>query len=205
MCYPSGVIIHLQKLKDMQALKKLGISSDKDIPARILFGENFNPGLYGFSSKEAEKIKALREVIADYNKSLNETVKVIKNSFDAVSYLAGSISNLQHEEVWILFLNNSNNVLADEMMFKGGLGSTPIDIRTVIAKALNMSASGIILYHNHPSGNPQPSKADCEITASLRESLNVFDIRLMDHIILCPGKFYSFSEGYEKPYEQVNP
>ena len=123
--------------------------------------------------------------------------KTITTSKAAASVMYGSIGKIQHEEVWVAFLNRNGNVINTEMLFKGGLDSSVICHRTVVAKALSCDASAIILYHNHPSGNPLPSTADIKATESLRKALDVFEIGLVDHLILSPHKYYSFSDESE--------
>ena len=103
-------------------------------------------------------------------------------------------SHLDHEECWILHLNKSNRLIHKEMITTGGLDSTIIDNRIIIRKAIERKATGIILVHNHPSGNALPSTADLSQTRALHKALKTCDISLLDHVIISHGNYYSFAD-----------
>lgn len=116
-------------------------------------------------------------------------------SSDTVARIMGPLlRHLPHEECWILYLNRAHRLLGKEKVSLGGIGSTVIDIKIIVKKAVDRLASGLILVHNHPSGNPLPSEQDRKQTESLRQAAAVFDISLVDHIIIARKKFYSFSD-----------
>lgn len=98
------------------------------------------------------------------------------------------------EECWILFLNRANFIIDKEMLSRGGTTATIIDKKIIVGKALDKVASGLIIVHNHPSGNPRPGKADIEQTDALRKALGTFDISLIDHVIISDNSFFSFAE-----------
>ena len=104
------------------------------------------------------------------------------------------LKGLDHEECWILYLNRSNYVIAKEKLSTGGLSSTTFDTNMVVRKALEKKADGLIVVHNHPSGNPYPGSADLKQTAALKKAAGTFEISLMDHIVIADSCFYSFSE-----------
>lgn len=108
--------------------------------------------------------------------------------------------NLDHEECWILFLNKANRLIHKEMISHGGLDSTVIDNRVIIRKAMDKKAVGIILVHNHPSGNALPSVEDIRQTQSLNKALKTCDLVLLDHVVIARDSFYSFAD--EQLYEQ---
>ena len=108
--------------------------------------------------------------------------------------LHDNLTGLDHEEVWCVFLTGNNTVISTEMLSKGTLTQTSIDNRTVIRRALLNNAAGIIILHNHPSGNPMPSPQDIAFTARLKFACNIMDIRFLDHIICSEGGFFSFAE-----------
>lgn len=118
----------------------------------------------------------------------------IKDCREAERFLHDNLAGLDHEEAWCIFLTNSNNVIAKEMLTKGTLTRTIIDNRTVIKRALMNNAAGIILLHNHPSGNPKPSPDDIRFTSSIKKACDLMGINLLDHIIFTDGEFFSFSE-----------
>lgn len=106
-----------------------------------------------------------------------------------------NLKGVDHEECWILLLNASNYLLSKDRLTIGSDSSTIMDVRHVVRRAIEKHASGIILVHNHPSGNPVPSRADGEQTKALRNACNACGIYLMDHVIVCDESYFSFSEG----------
>ena len=119
---------------------------------------------------------------------------IIRNSAVAAQIMRPDIGNLRHEECWLMFLNKGRRLLGRERITKGGVDLTVMDIKMMVSRSLEKLSSGVILVHNHPSGNPQPSVRDREQTESLRKALALLDIQLCDHIIICQDKYYSFSE-----------
>lgn len=108
------------------------------------------------------------------------------------------MKGLRHEECWEVLLDRRNRIIKTMMLTKGGGRSTVIDIPALIRNALEKSAAGIILVHNHPMGDPRPSRADIKETAALRDACASCSIALLDHIIVADDHFYSFNE--EKTY-----
>jgi DNA repair protein RadC len=98
------------------------------------------------------------------------------------------------EDVKILLLNKSNKVLGVYDLSKGGMSSSIIDVKIVVSIALKTLASGIIIAHNHPSGNLNPSKADIDITKKLKSACNLMDITVLDHLIISKDNYYSFAD-----------
>src|SRR5690606_30062265 len=92
--------------------------------------------------------------------------------------------DLNHEVFCVLYLNHSNRLIRHELISSGGLTGTVADVRIILKNALAYHASGIILSHNHPSGNPSPSSADKELTRRIREAAALMEIRLLDHVIV---------------------
>ena len=130
----------------------------------------------------------------------NDYLTPIKASAQAAGYLREDLRNLDHEESWILLLNSANLPLAKKMITVGTLKSTPIDHRRVIKEALLTNASAIILFHNHPSGSAVPSVSDINETQRLKRACDIFDIELLDHIILTDESFYSFAEESQNKF-----
>lgn len=108
------------------------------------------------------------------------------------------MKGLRKEECWVLFLSTSNYLLGKTRVSTGGLESTVIDIKHVVKAALDRNASAIILVHNHPGGNPRPSRADIQQTDKLKQAAAAFDLHLLDHIIICDDCFFSFEDGRMK-------
>ena len=104
------------------------------------------------------------------------------------------LKGLDHEEFWILFLNRANYLIHKELLSLGGLSATVVDTRLVVRKALDKRATGILMVHNHPSGDPRPGQEDIEQTAVMKKAASSFDIRLFDHIIICDDRYFSFAD-----------
>ena len=130
----------------------------------------------------------------------NDYLTPIKASAQAAGYLREDLRNLDHEESWILLLNSANLPLAQKMSTVGTIKSTQIDHRRIIKEALLTNATAIILFHNHPSGTPAPSVADINETNKLRKACDIFDISLLDHIILTDESYYSFAEETQNKF-----
>ena len=111
--------------------------------------------------------------------------------FDLMQPLIGE---LDHEEFWILLLNNANKMKFKWRLSVGGITATLVDVRLIYKKALEHGATSIILCHNHPSGETEPSRADVSITVRLKDALSLIDVRLLDHIIVGNGHCSSLSE-----------
>lgn len=104
------------------------------------------------------------------------------------------IGELQHEEFWVIYLNNSNKVLYKKQLSKGGLTGTLVDVRLVYKKAIEIYATALILCHNHPSGKLQASQADKSITSKMKLAGETLDIKVLDHIIITENAYFSFAD-----------
>ena len=125
-----------------------------------------------------------------------EVVAVNKITSSAIAYelLQPILGELQHEEFWILFLNNANAVLHKEQLSKGGMTGTLVDVRLVLKLALEHGAVGLILAHNHPSGTLKPSSADKQLTHKLKLAAQALDIKVLDHLIVTQKAYFSFAD-----------
>ena len=112
------------------------------------------------------------------------------------------MKGLDHEEFWIIYLTRANYVIHKEMLSMGGLSATVVDPRLVVKKALDKRACGIIMVHNHPSGNPMPGMEDLAQTAAMKKAASTFDISITDHVIICDDRYYSFAD--DKVYVSKN-
>ncbi len=120
--------------------------------------------------------------------------KRIGTSRDVYDFFHPFIGDLSHEEFWVLHLSRSNRILAWKKISQGGIAGTVTDVRLILKDALENTASSLIICHNHPSGNLQPSEADKEITRKIAEAAKIMDIRLLDHLIIGEGGYFSFAD-----------
>lgn len=120
--------------------------------------------------------------------------KKISSSRDAYEHFYPILCDLNHEETWALLTDRSNKVVNTLQVSRGGISGTVVDIRLILREALEHYASGILLGHNHPSGNCTASPQDTQITRKLKEAAQWMDIMLLDHIIVCGDSYYSFAD-----------
>jgi DNA repair protein RadC len=151
--------------------------------------------IHGIGSARAVTIAAAMELgrrrkLAELPE--NPQIKCSRDVFDLLSPL---VSELPHEEFWILFLNRSNRVMNRMKLSQGGVSGTVTDVRIIMKKAVEFLASGIIVSHNHPSGNLNPSESDTKITQKIKEAGALLDIQLLDHIIIAENDYYSFADN----------
>ncbi len=118
----------------------------------------------------------------------------IATSRDAYTLLNMQLADLPHEEFWMLSLNRANRVVHKHQISQGGVAGTVVDPKIIFKLALEQLASGIIVGHNHPSGNPNPSHADVELTKKLKEGGRLLEVQLLDHIIIAGQKYFSFAD-----------
>lgn len=148
----------------------------------------------GVGPGKAAKMVALMEVGRRYVFSEVPKGNPIRQSRDAYLKVQPLFTNLMHEEFWVLYLNNANKVQFCFQLSKGGITGTLVDVRLMLKKALELGAVGLILAHNHPSGNLKPSKADLQITRKAKKAAAFMDIRILDHIIVHGGEYFSFAD-----------
>jgi DNA repair protein RadC len=122
---------------------------------------------------------------------------IINSSASAAALLKPVLSDLSHEEFWVIYLNNSNRFLGLKQISKGGLTGTIADPRKIFKLALELKSTGLILSHNHPSGNLEPSQADKNLTKQMQKAGNALQISILDHLILSSKGYYSFSDEGE--------
>lgn len=154
----------------MTEIKGIGKYKAASLAAAIELGRRF----------AAEGSRAARMAVTSPKQIYNELIPALKG--------------LDHEECWIVYLNRSNYIIGKERQTSGGLSATVIDIGTIIRKALEKKSAGIILVHNHPSGNPYPGASDIKETGKLKKAADTCGISLLDHIIISDGRFYSFAD-----------
>ncbi len=118
----------------------------------------------------------------------------ISSSRDAFNVIASMLTDLYHEEFWLLMLNKACDVVGREKLSTGGSAGTVADVKMAFKLALDARASAIIAVHNHPSGNLKPSEADVELTRKMKEAGKILDLPLLDHLIVSERGYYSFAD-----------
>jgi DNA repair protein RadC len=109
------------------------------------------------------------------------------------------VSDLQHEEFWVLLLNRSNLIIDQKWISQGGISGTVTDVRLILNAAVERLASGLILCHNHPSGNLSPSDADFKITKKIKDAAAFLDLTVLDHLIISEQGYLSMADDNLMP------
>lgn len=118
----------------------------------------------------------------------------INGSKDAYRALYAKLIDLPHEEFWILLLDKGNRIIGKELIGRGGVSATIADPKIIFQTALRSLASSIILFHNHPSGNLKPSQSDIRLTNKIKQSGDLLEITVLDHVIICDDTYFSFAD-----------
>lgn len=118
----------------------------------------------------------------------------ISGSKDAYQILKNHLSDLRTEEFWAIFLNQSNKVIHMAQLTQGGINQSIVDVRILFKTALDHFSTGIIISHNHPSGNLKPSREDIDITQKIKQAGSLLSIQLLDHLIITQNSYFSFSD-----------
>lgn len=148
----------------------------------------------GIGPAKAIALMAAMELGRRRSGSLQVEKTAIKSSETVFNFFHPLLGDLEHEEFWLLMLNRANRVIGRFKVSQGGLSGTVIDTRIILKKALDNLASSIIVCHNHPSGNKQPSDADVKITEKLKKAAEILEIKLLDHIIIADKSYFSFAD-----------
>lgn len=118
----------------------------------------------------------------------------VKSSAQAAHFFVPLLQDATHEQFWIMLLNQAGKMVAKYRLAEGGVTQTAVDPKLIFRYALNHFATGLVMCHNHPSGNLMPSQADRDFTRKVAEGARCFDIRLYDHLIVGGGHYFSFAD-----------
>ena len=150
----------------------------------------------GIGDAKALQLEAMVEVMHRYQHEVThkECGYIIKSFVDIERRMHPRIANLDHEEVWIMLLNRRNEVIKEFRLTSGSSIASVFDTKMIIKRALLEDAQGIVMCHNHPSGNLHPSIQDDNITRKLSDACTAMDLRFIDHVILSIGGCYSYAD-----------
>ncbi len=206
--YAKNGAVSLSDAELIAILLRTGNASESavDLAKKVLAssGNSLNT-LSGMSLRDLSQIKGIGQAKAislltafEIGKRIR-TEKVeqrpqIQSSLDVVNLMQNKIAFLDHEEFWVIYLNNANLILKAVQISKGGITSTEVDTRIVMQEAVVLKATQIILCHNHPSGSVKPSHADILLTEKIRKAAELLDISLIDHVVIHRERYYSFAE-----------
>jgi DNA repair protein RadC len=148
----------------------------------------------GIGQAKAMTIAAALELGRRRQSTMSLEKPVIKDSREVAGYLRPLLADYGHEVFGVLYLNQSGRINHFEIISQGGITGTIVDPRLIFKRALEIDAVSLIVCHNHPSGSLRPSKADEALTSKLCEGAKLLDIKLLDHIIVGDGGYYSFAD-----------
>lgn len=146
----------------------------------------------GIGEKSALLIRLLRDLCSRYLESKVQGTEVLSSSAELKDYARMKLAGYAEEVMMLVCLDVKNHVISTEIIARGTVDAAVVYPRNVAAAALNCSASGVIIIHNHPSGVTEPSRADRQFTRQVQDALRTLDIRLLDHLIVSRTSSYSF-------------
>jgi DNA repair protein RadC len=177
-----------------------------DVSKKILLhGSNSLNELAKLSVKELMRVKGIGEAKAitivaalELGRRRKETdteeKPKISTSKDAFELLKGDLMDLPHEEFWVLLLNRANRVIKKKRVSEGGVTGTVADPKIIFKMALEELACGVIVAHNHPSGNLTASQSDIDLTKRIKEAGKFLEVQLFDHLIIAGQRYFSFAD-----------
>lgn len=148
----------------------------------------------GIKEGKASKMIAFLEFSKRIYQYQKETIS-LRNELEVFNFIKYDLIGLQHEELFVLYVNVKCNLIVKKKISKGKINILYVDLKDVVNQALKYKASGVFLVHNHPSGDVTPSTSDIDLTNSMKKALDFFDIKLLDHIIVGSNKYYSFNSN----------
>ena len=149
----------------------------------------------GLGMKRAERLQVAIEMGHRVVSASNHIEEQISSSEDVIRIMHPLLKDLKHEECWAIYLTNSNRIIECSRISQGGIQATVVDHRLIVKRALELLSTRIIIVHNHPSGSATPSGADFDITKRIKEATSLFDIQLLDHIIISKTDSFSFKSN----------
>ncbi len=150
----------------------------------------------GVGENTAALISLVNCILREMEKEKLKETKVLKTTEEIADYVTGLFFGHQNEVFYAVFLNNSGKIIAYEKILEGSVSEIPIEPRKIVEAALKYpKTKQVVLTHNHPSGNIQPSGSDIDTTRLITRALNTLDIRVKDHIIVSAHRYYSFFEN----------
>ncbi len=147
---------------------------------------------FGLTGRDIAAFRLVREIACRMAGAEVRRRPVLSNWQALIAYLQTAMAGEQVEQFRILFLDTKNNLIADEVQQRGTVNHTPVYPREVIKRALILNASALIVVHNHPSGDPKPSREDIEMTRELKAAAKSLEIELHDHVVIGHGTHASF-------------
>lgn len=148
----------------------------------------------GIGKAKGVKLKAALELSKRVDQHQKDKSPVLNYSKIVYEQIRHELSLLDHEEFWVLYLNQSSKLLEKFRLSQGGITQTVVDIRLALKRAFEVGATALILVHNHPSGNLKPSEHDKELTRKFKKATSYVDLKVLDHLIVSEKGYFSFAD-----------
>lgn len=211
----------MKQIADKMAVRGIAALDDRELLALLLEDEQAADALWQASGESLERLARtelprlrmlgglglrrarLLMAAAEYGRRVAEAqsaaAEVIATSDDVVRLFRPRLERLDHEECWVVYLTSSNRIIERQRVSQGGVQGTVVDHRLIVKRALELLATQLILVHNHPSGAAEASPQDRVLTERIARAAALFDIRLLDHLIVArEGDFSFLREGLLK-------
>ena len=146
----------------------------------------------GIGLKRAERLHLAAEFGRRVTAAINQNAESITSDEDVVRLMRPVVDGMKHEECWVIYLTNSNRILDKQRVSQGGVQATVVDHRLIVKRALELLATKFVMVHNHPSGVAEPSEADKVLTRKIVDAAVLFDISVVDHVIISREGHFSF-------------
>lgn len=150
--------------------------------------------IYGIGRAKAAQIKAALEMGKRLRHAPEPERAALRKSHDVFEYMQLKLRHQPREQFYVLLLTIRNKLIGEKKLFEGSLHESIVNPREVVKLAVNDQAAGVIFVHNHPSGEPTPSKDDLDLTRRLQRACEAVEIRVLDHVIVGGDKFFSFAD-----------
>lgn len=181
-------------VKDVKPLSKLLIKKYKNISSLLDTGFEELMEIKGLGESSVVLIKLIRSLLTKYSEEGMYKADILSSPEKVYEFAKLKFGPLKNESLMTIFLNTKNMVIDYEVVSEGSIDSVAVYPRKIMELSLSYNAAGIIIVHNHPSGDTRPSKSDHELTRELKNIAESMDIRLLDHIIVSKNSYYSFSK-----------
>ena len=146
----------------------------------------------GIGLQRAERLHLAAEFGRRVTAAINQNAESITSDEDVVRLMRPVVDGMKHEECWVIYLTNSNRILDKQRVSQGGVQATVVDHRLIVKRALELLATKFVMVHNHPSGVAEPSEADKVLTRKIVDAAALFDISVVDHVIISREGHFSF-------------
>ncbi|MFO8143155.1 MAG: DNA repair protein RadC [Dehalococcoidales bacterium] len=188
--------------KDCKQPAKEAVKKFKTLRGTLEASQEDLEKIYGIGPKNVFGIRLIQDVARRFLKDRIISKPVYQSPQDVFDYLYHSMRDLKKEIFKVLYLNSRNQIIETDDLFQGTVNSSAISPRQVMESALRHNAVSLIFAHNHPSGNPEPSQNDKNVTRDLVQAAGVMQIKVLDHIIIGDNTYFSFAgKGLIAEYE----